>query len=91
VSRAILAAMVLERAFRITGKLGQWILAFGLVLAALGMIAWVLAISHLPTQFLFNLGILALPVIFIGFVLVLVAAILQRLLLRRRSSPPPVN
>jgi hypothetical protein len=85
--RGNLAAMALQTVFRITGKAGQWILAFGLLLAVLGLIAWLLAIFHISAQFLLNLGLLGRPVIFIGLLLVFIAALLQRRLIRRGSVP----
>ena len=75
----------MERAFRIARTLGQWASFFGLALAALGLIGWVLSLFHLPASFLLNLGILALPVIFLGILLLMLAGIFERTLIRRRS------
>jgi len=75
----------MERAFRIARTLGQWVMIFGLALAALGLIGWVLSLFHRPQPLLLDLGILALPAIFIGMIFLFIAAILERLLIRRRS------
>jgi hypothetical protein len=78
--------MVLERTFRFTRKAGQWVSVFGLALAALGLIAWLLAILNHPQPFLLDLGIMALPVIFVGLVCFFIAAGIEQILIRRR--PP---
>jgi hypothetical protein len=45
----------------------------------------VLSLLHRPQPLLLDLGILALPAIFIGMIFLFIAAILERLLIRRRS------
>jgi tellurite resistance protein TehA-like permease len=88
----------MERAFRIARTLGQWIMIFGLALAAFGLIGWILSIFHHPQPLLIDLGVLALPAFFLGILFLFIAAIFQRILIRRRSaqpthpsSPPSVN
>jgi hypothetical protein len=76
----------MERAFRFARALGQWMLLFGLALIALGLIGWVLSIFHFPTSRLIDIGILALPIIFLGILFLFIAAIFQRILIRRSSQ-----
>jgi hypothetical protein len=78
----------MERAFRLARTLGQWILIFGLALAALGLIGWVLSLFHRPQPLLLDLGILALPAFFLGILFLFIAAIFQRILIRSRSAQP---
>jgi hypothetical protein len=78
----------MERAFRIARTLGQWVIVVGLALAALGLIGWVLSVFHLPSSFLIDFGILALPAFFLGILFLFIAAIFQRILIRRRSAQP---
>jgi hypothetical protein len=73
----------MERAFRITRVLGQWVLIFGFALAALGLIGGFLYLIHHPMPFLIDLGILALPAFFLGLVILLIAAVFERIHLRR--------
>jgi len=75
----------MERAFRIARTLGQWVIIFGLVLAVLGLIGWVLSLLHRPSSFLIDLGILSLPAFFVGILFLFIAAIFQRILIRRRT------
>jgi hypothetical protein len=77
----------MERAFRIVRTLGQWTLLFGVALAALGLIGWVLSLFHLPSSFLIDLGVLSLPAFFLGILFLFIAAIFQRILIRRSSQP----
>jgi hypothetical protein len=77
----------MERAFRLARTLGQWILIFGLVLAVLGLIGWVLSLFHRPSSFLIDLGVLCLPAFFVGILFLFIAAIFQRILIRRSSRP----
>jgi hypothetical protein len=77
----------MQRAFRITRTLGQWTLLFGLALAAAGLIGWVLSLFHLPSSFLIDLGVLALPAFFLGILFLFIAAIFQRILIRRSTQP----
>jgi uncharacterized membrane protein len=77
--------MALQRALSFTRKAAQWLLLFGLVLAAFGLVGWLLAIFHHPLPFLLNLGILALPVIFVGFVFLFIVAGIEQVLIRRQS------
>jgi polyferredoxin len=75
----------MERAFRLIRTLGQWICLLALGLVALGLAGGLLSIFHRPSPFLIDLGILGLPVIFVGLVFLFAAALLQRILLRRSA------
>ena len=76
----------MERAFRLARTLGQWTSFFGLALAVLGLIGWVLSLFHRPQPFLLDLGILALPALFLGLVFLLIAAVFERIVIRRRNA-----
>jgi polyferredoxin len=78
--------LAMERAFRIARTLGQWVIVFGLVLAVLGLIGWVLSLFHRPSSFLIDLGVLSLPAFFLGIVFLFIAAIFQRIIISRRSN-----
>jgi len=78
--------MAQSGALRITAKVAQWILLFGLLLAALGLIGSLLGIFQLSSPtFLTELGVLALPVIFLGLVLFLIVSVVQVV---SRKHPP---
>ena len=75
--------MAAARALTLTTKLAQWISLFGLVLAGFGIAGWILSLFHRASLFLIDLGLLALPFIFIGVVLFFIAALLQYVRVRR--------
>ncbi|HEX4064712.1 MAG TPA: hypothetical protein VHZ09_01720 [Acidobacteriaceae bacterium] len=74
--------MPLTRALLRTAKIAQGISLFGLILAGFGLIGWILSLFNRPSFFLLNLGILALPIVFIGILLLLFVAIFQYFLAR---------
>jgi uncharacterized membrane protein YhdT len=75
----------MERAFRITRIIGQWVLIFGFALAALGLIGGFLYLIHHPMPLFIDFGVLALPALFLGLVILLIAAVFEHIHLRRSS------
>ncbi|MGA8109920.1 MAG: hypothetical protein WBD46_15790 [Acidobacteriaceae bacterium] len=75
--------MAAARALTLTTRLAQWISLFGLLLAGFGLLGWILSLFHRASLFLIDLGLLALPFIFLGVVLFLIAALLQSFRARR--------
>ena len=73
--------MALERALRVTGNIGQWCALIVAGMAVVGMIGWTF-----KSDFLSGLGILGLPVIFGGILLIFVVLVVQKLVARRSRS-----
>ncbi len=71
---------------RVTMKLAQWITISGVLLAALGLAGSLLGFFRLSApSLLTELGVLALPVIFLGLVIFLIVAVVQ---IVGRKQPP---
>ncbi|HEX4036850.1 MAG TPA: hypothetical protein VHX37_02230 [Acidobacteriaceae bacterium] len=79
--------MAVAAAVRFSAKLGQGLSALGVSMFACGFLGWILALFHLPSSLLLNLGLVALPFVFAGLLLLFIAALLERFLMRRRLNP----
>jgi hypothetical protein len=76
----------MARALRLLRSFYKWAFLLGTALAALGLIGCVLYFFHLPSSFLVDLGIMALPAFFLGSLLVFLAMVLDRIVARRSTS-----
>jgi hypothetical protein len=84
--RATVAAMAMAGLLRLTAKVAQWVLLVGVTLAGVGLVGWVLSVFRAPSSFLMELGILSLPVMFVGIVLFFVVAVGQTMGRRRPGA-----
>lgn len=64
----------------------KWAFILGTALAAICLIGFMLYLFHLPAAFLVNLGVLALPALFLGVLFAFLAMVLERIVARRSAS-----
>lgn len=77
---------MLNWALRFNRKAAQWLTVLGTGLFAVGTVGYILFLFHLHVMFLVDLGIMGLPVIFLGLLFNLIAMILQKIIARRSAA-----